>query len=80
MPTSDGRIGHRDLCTSAVIERVIGPASVSSLKISASLQSDNFVTGSAGWKIERDTGTAEFQDVTVRGTLNADDITVGTST
>ena len=78
MPTSDGRVGHRDLCTAAVVERTIGPASVSSLKIAASLQSDNFSSGSAGWKIERDTGSAEFQDVTVRGTLNADDITVGT--
>ncbi len=78
MPTSDGRVGHRDLCTSAVVERTIGPASVSSLKIAASLQSDNFSSGSAGWKIERATGSAEFQDVIVRGTLNADDITTGT--
>ncbi len=73
MPTSDGKIGHRDLCTSAVVERTIGPASVSSLKIAASLQSDNFVAGSAGWKIERDTGSAEFNNVTVRGVLTVTD-------
>ncbi len=73
MPTSDGRVGHRDLCTAAVVERTIGPASVSSLKIAASLQSDNFSSGSAGWKIERDTGSAEFQDVTVRGKIVVSD-------
>ena len=80
MPTSDGKIGHRDLCTAAVVERTIGPASVSSLKIAASLQSDNFVAGSAGWKIERDTGSAEFQDVIVRGTLNGADLIANTVT
>ena len=80
MPTSDGRVGHRDLCTSAVVERTIGPASVSSLKIAASLQSDNFSSGSAGWKIERDTGSAEFQDVVVRGTLNGADLIANTVT
>jgi len=41
------------------------------------LRSDNYSAGVSGWSIEGD-GSAEFQDVTVRGTLNADDITVGT--
>ena len=36
------------------------------------------MAGSAGWKIERDTGNAEFQNATIRGTLNAADITTGT--
>ena len=78
MPTPDGSIGSRDLCTGAAVERVIADGGVSSLKISATLESDNFATGSAGWQINRVTGSAEFQDVVVRGTLNADDITVGT--
>lgn len=37
------------------------------------MQSGNFVTGSAGWKIGAD-GTAEFSDTTVRGTLVAENI------
>ena len=78
MPTPDGRIGSRDLCTGAVVERVIADGGVTSLKISATLQSDNFSSGSAGWQINRATGSAEFQDVVVRGTLNASDITTGT--
>ena len=41
------------------------------------IKSYNFSTGSAGWAINSD-GTAEFQDATIRGTLNASDITAGT--
>lgn len=78
MPTPDGRIGARDLCAGAAVERVIADGGVTSLKISATLQSDNYSAGSAGWQINRATGSAEFQDVVVRGTLNADDITTGT--
>ena len=33
------------------------------------IQSDNFVTGSAGWQLERATGDAELNNVEVRGTL-----------
>ena len=78
MPIVDGKIQQHQICNSAVVERTISSGSVSSLKIAASLESDNYVGGSAGWKIERDTGSAEFQDVTVRGSLNADDIDAGT--
>ncbi len=78
MPETDGQLTSRDICNQAVIERVLADASVSSLKIAANIQSDNFVAGTSGWKIERNTGSAEFQDVIIRGTLNADDITVGT--
>jgi len=31
------------------------------------IASDNYVTGSSGWIIERDTGNAEFSNVTIRG-------------
>jgi hypothetical protein len=47
-------------------------------QITDDLESDNYVTGSSGWRIERDTGNAEFQNATIRGTLNASDITTGT--
>ena len=44
---------------------------------SAIIKSSNYSTGSAGWKIDAD-GTAEFQNATIRGALNADDISAGT--
>lgn len=40
------------------------------------IESSNFVTGTSGWQIDRD-GSAEFQDVVIRGTLNASDLDAG---
>ena len=74
----DGRIESRDLCSSSVIERVLSDEAVSSIKIKKTIQSDNFSTGVSGWQINRDTGSCEFQDAVIRGTLNASDITAGT--
>lgn len=48
------------------------------IQVTTDLESDNYVAGSSGWHIERDTGNAEFQNATIRGTLNATDITAGT--
>jgi hypothetical protein len=48
------------------------------IQVTADIESDNFVTGVSGWRIQRDTGDAEFQNAIIRGTLNASDITVGT--
>jgi len=42
------------------------------------LQSDNFSSGSAGWQIIRNTGNAEFNNITARGVLDASSITTGT--
>ena len=78
MATPDGVIDSTNLCSQSVTERILGDSSVTSLKIFNTLQSDNFSSGSAGWQINRVTGSAEFQDVTVRGSLNADDISAGT--
>ena len=41
------------------------------------IRSSNYSTGSAGWIINSD-GSAEFQNATIRGSLNASDITSGT--
>lgn len=41
------------------------------------IKSYNFSSGSAGWAINTD-GTAEFANATIRGSLNASDITAGT--
>jgi hypothetical protein len=44
---------------------------------SSILKSSNYIAGSSGWQIRGD-GSAEFSDVTVRGTLNASDLVAGT--
>lgn len=46
------------------------------IQVTTDLQSDNYSAGSSGWSIERDTGNAEFNDATIRGTLDATNITV----
>jgi len=48
------------------------------IPIGSTLQSDNFSAGSAGWQIVRNTGNAEFNNVTARGVLDASSITTGT--
>lgn len=47
------------------------------LAASQVIRSTTYTPGSAGWSIEAD-GSAEFQNVIIRGTLNADDLTLGT--
>lgn len=48
------------------------------IPIGSTLQSDNFSAGSAGWQIVRNTGNAEFNNITARGVLDASSITTGT--
>mgnify|MGYP000373112999 CR=1 FL=1 len=45
----------------------IGADAITNAKISGDLQSDNFVAGSAGWRIRKSTGEAEFRNITLRG-------------
>ena len=54
------------------IERFMDDGSITSVKLGSSIQSDNYVAGQAGWKISRNTGNAEFQNVITRGTVFAD--------
>ena len=49
----------------------------SSSNTSGFIKSQNYSSGSAGWQISPD-GSAEFQNATIRGTLNASDISAGT--
>lgn len=55
------------LTTSATL----ADGAVTSIKLASTLQSDNYVAGVTGWQIRRDTGDAEFQDITARGTIEA---------
>ncbi|WP_413542247.1 DUF1983 domain-containing protein [Candidatus Symbiopectobacterium sp. NZEC127] len=70
--------------TQAVLNSVvIGDATITSAKIkdaaitgakfSDNISSDNYVAGSSGWKISRTSGSSEFNNVIVRGTVYAKD-------
>lgn len=52
-------------------EEDIGNEAVTSKKFYRTIQSDNYVAGSSGWQIQRDTGNAEFNNITARGTIVA---------
>ena len=43
-------------------------------QFTTNIQSDNYVTGSSGWSIERNTGNAEFGSASIRGTLSVGQI------
>ena len=49
----------------------------SSINFGDDIQSDNFVTESEGWQIQRDSGNAEFNNVTIRGESTVDTTTIG---
>jgi len=55
----------------AVLARLVAPGSLPAFVLAQDLQSDNYSAGSAGWKIERDSGDVEFNDGTFRGELSA---------
>lgn len=75
-------ITSRDICNQAVVERILADDSVSSIKVAANLESDNYDggtiatdPGTVGWRIERNTGDAVFNDGIFRGDLAAATIT-----
>jgi len=55
----------------------IGSQTISLNGVSSILKSSNYVAGSTGWQIRGD-GYAEFRNVTIRGFLNASDLSGGT--
>lgn len=70
--------------TQAVLNSVvIGDATITSAKIkdaaitgakfSDNISSDNYIAGSSGWKISRTSGSSEFNNVIVRGSVYAKD-------
>ena len=44
-------------------------APIASVNFGTNIQSDNYVTGSSGWQIQRASGNAEFNNVEIRGGL-----------
>ena len=51
--------------------------STGAAQFTTDIESDNYVAGSSGWKLERDTGNAEFGSAVIRGTLSVGQIPNG---
>lgn len=66
----NGAINTAKIQDAAITNGKIANASIDSAKIAQRIQSNNW-NGSAGWMIDKN-GTANFQQVTVRGTIQAD--------
>jgi len=50
---------------------------IPSVNFGTNIQSDNYVSGSAGWQIQRASGDAEFNNVDIRGGAVASSVVVG---
>ena len=50
---------------------------IPSVNFGTNIQSDNYVSGSAGWQIQRASGDAEFNNIDVRGGVVASSVVVG---
>ena len=50
---------------------------IPSVNFGTNIQSDNYVSGSSGWQIQRNSGNAEFNNVDIRGGAVASSVVVG---
>lgn len=67
----NGTITTAKIADAAITSAKILDASITNAKISGNLWSANFVSGVSGWIVRQD-GSAEFNDVLIRGTVQAD--------
>jgi hypothetical protein len=66
---SSGGVGATELASGAV----------TSVKFANTVQSDDYSASTAGWQISRATGSAEFNEITARGTVRSNTFTSGSS-
>ncbi|MFI4150763.1 phage tail tip fiber protein [Klebsiella quasipneumoniae] len=66
----DASIGTAKIADAAIDTAKIKDASITNGKITGFIQSDNYVPGSQGWKINKN-GGSEFSNVVVRGEVHA---------
>lgn len=64
---ADASIGSAQIADASISSAKIADASITSAKISQQIQSDNYISNSSGWMINR-SGSAEFQNVVINGT------------
>lgn len=58
----------------------IGDATIDTAKITDTLQSDNFVTGTSGWFLRKSDGFFECNNIYARGNIQANSVTANTIT
>lgn len=68
------------IANAAIQNAQIGDAQITNAKISGDLQSDNFASGSSGWRIRKGDGSAEFAAASIRGKLTTSQLEVGSVT
>ena len=68
----NGTITSAKIADAAITNAKIANASITNAKISGDLWSANFVSGMFGWIVRQD-GSAEFNNVLIRGTVEADE-------
>ena len=67
--TDAGGFATLDTITAANVSTYIASAAIDNAQIGNTIQSNNFSSGSAGWRIQKN-GNAELNDATFRGTLD----------
>lgn len=73
---ADGAVDTDQIADLAVETDQIDNDAVTIAKVAASLQSTNYVSGSAGWKIQK-SGVVEFEEATIRGEITASTGVIG---
>mgnify|MGYP000143700856 CR=1 FL=1 len=73
---ADGAVDTDQIADLAVETDQIDNDAVTIAKVAASLQSTNYVSGNAGWKIQK-SGAVEFEEATIRGEITASTGVIG---
>lgn len=73
----DGSITNAKIADAAITNAKIANASITTAKIASQIQSNNYVADSTGWAINSVTGNAQFNNVRVRGDVEATTINAG---
>ena len=68
---ADSAITNAKIASAAINTAEIVDGAITNAKIGTVIQSNNYVSGSTGWSINK-AGSAQFNDVTVRGDVYAD--------
>jgi hypothetical protein len=78
-PINSGNVSTY-IANAAIQNAQIGDAQITNAKISGDIQSDNFASGSSGWRIRKSDGSAEFAAASIRDKLTTNQLEVGSVT
>lgn len=77
---ADANITAAKIADANITTAKIADAAITNAKITGDIQSDNFAAGSAGWRIRKSDGSAEFAAASIRGKLTTNQLEVGSVT